>query len=468
MNDILKSILDKWIKYKDDPETFIIKVFGVKKLYREQIKVLRDIMKYNRIAIKSGHGIGKTALLALIILWWISTHAFCRIIMTSPSQHQLYDVLIPELMKWRNKAKLENFIEITATRVWIKGYYKEWFGFARSCKKGENISGGHDKNLLVVIEEASGVESEILEALEGALTQKGNKIIMIGNPTKIEGAFFNAFHRDRDLYKCHTFNAEESENVDKVYINRMARYGKESDIYRVRVLGEFPKGEPDTFITLDIIENAINREIYEKWDLISIGVDPARFGDDESVICWRKGLNIQSLESFYGIHTTRLTGEVIKLCRKIYSDGYTKRIEIKVDDTGIGAGVTDQLNQQKTEEERKALDKMEFKIEVIPVINNGIATNPEFKDYGSQMWGEMKEALETISIPDDDNLIAQLSTRKYSIEPDGKIKMEKKDDMKKRKLPSPDRADALALCLANANYFNFDKEKMEGQEGRDA
>jgi hypothetical protein len=452
--------------YYNDPVGFCYDVLKVEELEEEQIKVLERIVKYNRIAIKSGHGIGKTALLSFIIIWFLMTRVDCRIPMTSPSQHQLYDILIPELVKWRNNGGMQNIIGITSTKIWVKGYEKSWFGPARACKKGENISGFHGNDMLIVIEEASGVEQEVIEPLEGALTQKDNKIIIIGNPTKLSGVFYDAFHRDRDIWETFTFSGENSNLVDKAFVERMARYGKDSDIYRVRVKGEFPKGEPDTFITLDIVEDATNREIVEKWDLVSIGVDPARFGDDESVICWRKGLNIQPLESFYGIDTTRLTGEIIRVCRGIYKSGYKKRIEIKVDDTGIGAGVTDQLNQQKTIEERKAIAEQEFCIEVVPVINNGVATNPEFKDYGSQMWGEMKEALKTISIPDDDNLIAQLSTRKYKIEPDGKIKMEKKDDMKKRKLPSPDRADALALCLAPANYFNFDNDRMEGQEGR--
>ncbi len=450
-------------KYRNNPEGFIRLVIGIKELEEEQLKVINAVLKYGRIAVRSGHGIGKTAVLVFIILWWLCTRVDCRITMTSPSQHQLWDILIPELTKWSTQSPLLNkMVEITATRIWVKGYHDKWFGIARSCKKGENIAGTHNKNLLVVIEEASGVDQGVIDTLEGSLTGEGNKLIMIGNPTQLSGAFHRAFYEDRDLYKTFTFNAENSKLVSKQYIKRMARYGTDSDIYRVRVLGLFPKGEPDTFIRLDLVEQSVLRDIQESWELVSIGVDPARFGDDESVIFWRKGLDIQPCRTFNGIDTVRLAGEVIRLTKEIYRYNRIK-IAVKVDDTGIGGGVTDNLNKELELELRKTEDDREFNIEVVPVINNGTATDPDYKDYGSQMWGEMKDALETMKVPNDDILIAQLTTRKYKVEPDGKVKLESKKEMKKRHLPSPDRADALALCLANLNYFDFSGDKVESE-----
>jgi hypothetical protein len=448
-------------RYYSNPVRFCYEVLRVKTLYKEQIKVLEDIVKFNRIAIKSGHGIGKTALLCFIILWFLLTRVDCRIPMTSPSQHQLLDVLIPELTKWCNHSQLNRIIDVTATKISVKGYEKSWFGITRSCRIPENMGGFHADNLLFVIEEASGVEEKIIEVIEGALTKDENKLIMIGNPTRISGAFYHAFHRDRNIYRPHTFNAEESKNVDKSYIKNMARYGKDSAIYRVRVLGEFPKGEPDTLITLDIVEDAINREV-EYWDHIEIGVDPARFGDDESVICWRRGNDVQPLETFYGIDTVRLSGEVCKLVREIRTEGYQGRIPVKVDETGIGSGVVDQLNQIDKDERKLAIEEQILKIDVIPLINNGVPYNQDYEDAGSEMWGDMRDAIEeSIKLPNDSELVAQLTTRKYDIKKNGQIKLEEKKAMKKRNLPSPDRADALSLCLAKVNPFDFRDAKVE-------
>lgn len=438
--------IDFYANYYDDPVSFAYDIIGIQNLEKEQIAVMNAISKHNRVSVKSGHGIGKTAMLSFVCIWFLMTRPHCKIPMTAPTQHQLHDILMPEISKWIYKANLGQYIECTKTKNYIKGYEDTWFSVARSCRVPENLQGFHAEELLFIIDEASGVPNEIMEVIEGALTTPKAKLIMTGNPTKIEGTFFNSFHRDRHFYEVFTFSSEDSARVSKDYIEKMARYGKDTDLYRVRVKGEFPKSEPDTFIKLDLVENAVLRSIEEKWEHIEIGIDPARYGDDESVIVWRKGLEIQPVMAFLGINTVRLTGETAHLINQIRKEGYTKKIAVKIDDTGVGGGVTDQLQELKTQ----------LNIDVIPVINNATPSNADYKDYGSQIWGEMKEALNTISIKDDNDLIAQLTTRKYKIEPDGKIKLERKEDMKKRKLPSPDRADALALCLAQAQVFTFD------------
>jgi phage terminase large subunit len=130
-----------------------------------------------------------------------------------------------------------------------------------------------------------------------------------------------------------------------------------------------------------------------------------------------------------------------------------------VDDTGLGAGVTDQLEQAQNEE--KVNPYPAFNIDVIPLVNNGEAWEPEYKDLGTELWGNLKDALPTICLPNDQELIEQLTNRKYNIEPDGRIKLERKADMKKRGVHSPDRADALALCMYNRQTFDFGDAKIE-------
>lgn len=426
------------VYYYDHPTEFVEDLIGATP-EPEQRQVLDAIAKYKRVAVKSGHGIGKTACEAWTILWFLFTRPLSRIPCTAPTYHQLEDVLWPEVHRWLGQSAIKDYLVWSKKRLSIAGHHEEeWFAVARSCSDPDNLSGFHGRELLFVIDEAAGIPQDIMQVIEGTLTNEGAKILMCGNPTQLAGTFYHAFHKDRQLYKPFTFNAEESRLVSEQYCRDQAtKYGRDSDVYKVRVLGEFPTGQPDTLIRLDVVEAALRREVKAEGK-IEIGVDPARFGDDQSVICWRRGLQVQPLRSFHGIDTTRLTGEVARLVLQLRSDGYEEVISVKIDDTGVGGGVTDQLVRQQAD----------LKIQTIPVLFGGVATKAEYADYGSEMWGNIKEALETIQLPADDELVAQLTTRKYQIKPDGTIKLERKEDMKKRGISSPDKADALVLCFA--------------------
>lgn len=209
------------------------------------------------------------------------------------------------------------------------------------------------------------------------------------------------------------------------------------------------------------VKKAVGRQVRDDWDYVAFGVDPARFGDDESVMCIREGLKVLPVVAFNGIDTMRLVGEIIATARDYYAKGHRKEININVDETGIGAGVIDRLNELDEQERVKAADKREFNIFVTACVNNGEAIDGKYRDFGAESWGGIKTALETISLPDDETLISQLTSRKYKIESDGRIKLEKKDEFKKRGFKSPDRADALALCLWPGNPFNLDGLSIE-------
>lgn len=230
-------------------------------------------------------------------------------------------------------------------------------------------------------------------------------------------------------------------------------------LHRHKWLGEPQSQGDNTLISREKALQAVNRKV-ENWDYVSFGVDPARYGDDESVIEVREGFKILPVNKFNGINTTELTGRVLKLAREYYAKGYKKPIKIKVDDTGIGAGVTDQLEEAAKNENVKNEETKQFNIIVIPMINNGVPNDYKYVDIGTEMWGVMGEALKTMSLPDDMILLEQMATRQYKIKPDGRIKLETKDEMKKRSLTSPDRADALALCLYEPNTVSFTKDDV--------
>ena len=416
----------------------------------QQAEALMALPSCPHMAIKAGHGVGKTAFEAWVLCWFLMLHPNCRILATAPTKHQLQDILWPEAAKWINRGRLAPYVQWEAERISLCGVDKAtWFAVPRTSNQPENMQGFHEGHVLVIVDEASGVEAATMEVLEGVLTTPNARLIMCGNPTRADGMFFNAFNKDRASYKTFTFSCLESPNVAPAYAERMAKkYGRDSDVYRVRVLGEFPKGSPDTFITLAHVEYAIEREC-EISPRGSIGVDPARFGDDESSICPRIGQRVPFWRGFHGIDTVRLTAEVLRVAKELRKAGAAGVIDVKVDDTGIGGGVTDQLNAVASEHQ----------LNVIPVSFGGKGDD-DYADYAAVMWGNLRETFGSISLPEceeTEDCIAQLTSRRYGLDSNGRIKLERKEDMKKRGLHSPDKADALALAFAPVTGVSSDE-----------
>lgn len=406
-----------------------------------QRQVLQALRPGARIAIRSSHGVGKSALLAWSIIWFLALHPMANVPCTAPTFHQLKDVLWKEVRKWISASPLSGMFKVTASEVAVVGYEQAWFAAARTSTVPENLQGFHAEHLMYVIDEASGVRPEVMEVVQGALTSKDTMLIMAGNPTQLKGMFYDAFHSKRGSYTCFHFSYLDSHNQEDAqkYRNEIAqKYGEESDIFRVRVLGEFPRGEPDAFISLELAESAMMRDVNEEgpW---AIGVDPARFGDDESVICYRRGRTVYPLLGYRNINGARLMEEILKVVQDVRKTGYNETIPVRVDETGVGASVVDFLLEVSDR----------WNLEVIP-LGFGWAGDKHHADLGTMMWSEMKEALDQISLPDDEELIGQLVSRKFRIQPlDGRIKLERKEEMKRRGKGSPDRADALALCVTS-------------------
>ena len=443
------ALIDDLLFYIDNPFAFVEDIIGAKPTWQQE-KLLKAVAGNNALSVKSGHSVGKTAVEAWVVLWFLVLHPYSRIPCTAPTGHQLDDVLWPEIKYWLDKSQIKNKLEWTKTRLSMKGFKDTWFAAPVSTSQPDNLQGFHGQHILFVVDEASGIEQKTMEVIEGALTNEGAKLLMMGNPTQITGSFYNSFHRDRELYKNFTFNSEDSPLVSPEYPQRQAKkYGKDSDVYRVRVKGQFPRGGKNTLINLDQLEDAAHN-VVEKSGKIVLGVDPARFGDDESVICYRWGYYVYPFRVFQGIDTTRLTGEVILLIKQIRAHKYKALVEVRVDETGIGAGVVDQLR----------LMEKKYNFVVIPVLFGG-AGNEDYSNLASLMWGTVKELLPELHLPEDDELNKQLTTRRYRIMPDGKIKIEEKDVMKKRGLKSPDKADALCLSLADVSAPKLGEQKVK-------
>lgn len=422
-------------RFRDEPIFFVKELLNVTP-DAWQAETLQALTRHDRIAIRSGHGVGKSCLLAWSALWFLFTRPHSKVVVTSPTLHQLLDIFMSECSKWLNQSALKELFESTKTKIFFKTAPDEWFLVARTASKPENLAGFHADNLLFILDEASGIDDAIFETILGALTGKFNRLIMCSNPTRNTGFFKRAFFEDRDLYHTLKVSSLDSGRVNKEYAAQLIKqYGLGSDVVRVRVLGEFPQGESDGLIGLDLAERATNRIGTCQGDVI-IGVDVARFGDDETCIAIRTGDVIQPLITWRKCDLMTTCGRIVGLAKK-YPDAI-----INVDDDGVGGGVTDRL--------REVLSN-----KIIGRHNGGRPRDNHYGNFATESWFALKELLtaDELTLPQDEELIAQLTTRRYTLTSADKLILEPKSEFKKRYHRSPDRADAVVLTCAPTFEF---------------
>ncbi|MGI6501262.1 MAG: DEAD/DEAH box helicase family protein [Anaerostipes sp.] len=460
MNDFLE-ILDY---YYDNPVAFFEEVLDMTP-DEWQKDVLNDLVQYPKISVRSGQGVGKTALEAGAIIWFLVCRPYSRVIATAPTMQQLYDVLWAEIAKWLNTSLVKDLLKWTKTKVYMIGDEERWFATAKTATKPENMQGFHEEHMLIVVDEASGVADPIMEAILGTLTGDDNKLLMCGNPNRLEGVFYDSHNADRDKFKVHKVSSMDSKRTSKDNIEMLLhKYGQDSDVARVRIYGEFPKGALDSLISMETVELACNSKIKEveilTSNILHVGCDVARFGDDKTVITPRIASKVFPFTKYSKKSTMETAGNVIKTCKE-YMKKYPnlKHCMIKIDDTGVGGGVTDRLKEVVSEEG--------LPFTIIPVNNGASATDDYYANLGAQIWGDLRDALEdnfsgvlqgkepTLELPYDDEMIKQLSNRKKKITSKGKIQLESKDDMKARNVGSPDIADSITLAFYEPNTWMY-------------
>lgn len=442
--------------YRKDPVLFCKEILNFN-ADEWQAAVLMDIATSRLVSVRSGQGVGKTGLEANVALWFLSCFPFPKVVCTAPTRQQLHDVLWAEISKWQEKSPLlKRILKWTKTKIYMRKNEERWFATARTATKPENMQGFHEDYMLFIVDEASGVDDRIMEAILGTLSGEYNKLLMCGNPTRTSGVFYDSHNKDRSDYKTHKVSCLNSPRTSKENIAMLKRkYGEGSDVWRVRVEGEFPRGESDTFIALEAAEFAKNEvRIESKGHKLIVGVDVARFGDDETTIYGQIGGKVAKSHFHHKQDTMTTTGWVLRLVDDIKAARTeVSEVEIRVDDSGIGGAVTDRLNEIN--------DEKGLGYTIIGVNNGSSAEDDHYGNLGSEMWGHIKELLEenmsnymlgvpgVLELPDDEKLITQLTSRKWRMGSNGKIYLERKEDMKKRGLQSPDRADGLILSLAD-------------------
>ncbi len=440
-SEALYYYIDRPVEFAED----ILDVIPTK----EQREVMNDVANNPRVSVKSGHGVGKSALESWIIWWYISTRPYPKILCTAPTKHQLHDILWAEVSKWKRNSKgLDGEFEWTSEKIYLKGSQEEWFAIARTSNKPDALQGTHAEHVLIIIDEASGVPDIVFEPVLGSLSTKDAKLLMCGNPTQLSGFFYESHTSKASMYKRHTIDGSKSERVDKEYVDMIIdMFGKDSDVYRVRVAGEFPRANPDSFIGRDLIKASRNIQL-EKVHSIDLGVDVARFGDDESVVAeaYNK-CKIPKLNIFKHNDTMKLTGQIVNIISSLNIKYPNIMVKVKVDCDGLGVGVYDRL--------KEVIPQKRLRAQAIECHFGGKggkvnqSESIEYKNSTGIMWGNIRSKFlnENLEVIDDEELITQLSNRKYFISSDGTIELEKKQDMKKRGVHSPDRADAVGLAL---------------------
>jgi hypothetical protein len=455
---------------KDNPLAFVMFAFpwgqpgtplehfkGPRKWQREVLTHIADHITQNkgqldfntlRHAVSSGRGIGKSALVSWITIWMLTTRIGSTTIISANSESQLRSVTWAEITKWLAMALNSHWFEVSATRLMPAKWLTELV--ERDLKKGtrywgvegrlwsaENpdaYAGVHNfDGVLVVFDEASGIDDSIWAVTSGFFTENTpNRFWMaFSNPRRNTGYFYEAFNSKREFWTTKVVDARTVEGTDKqVYQQIIDEYGADSSQAHVEVYGQFPSEGDDQFISASLVDEAMKRPKYQDQSApIVIGVDPARFGADATVIAVRQGRDIIAIQRHRGDDTMTVVGHVIEAIEEY------KPALVVIDEGGLGAGIVDRLKEQR------------YKIKGVNFGNK--SSNPVM--YGNkraEMWGKMKDWLKTASIPLDRFLKTDLISPMMKPDSKGTIFLESKKDMKARGLASPDAADAICVTFA--------------------
>lgn len=411
----------------------------------EQRELITAVQNHPRVTARSGHGVGKTATVALIVNTFIYLYENARIIITGSKYDQLKMTTWAEVGKWFLRSRLQDCLEYTAEKLVFKTSPQTWFANIVTARDQESITGLHEDHVLVVVDEASGENiDKMRDGLMGCLTGPNNHILLCGNPTRTQGWFFDTFHTDASLWKHLHYNAEDSSLVSQESIEYWSKkYDKNSPQYMVRVLGEFPPGNPRAIMAWDKVNAAMERYENGDWTAsgpLEVGVDPALEGDDLATIAIRQGKVLHRVVTHPKATPSELNRFVITAIREARRDFNcpTDRIKVKVDaHGGYGSALIEALTLNETDN-----------VDVVPIYSNAKATDPEYKNYGTQMWFDVGGGIDDLVLVRDEFLLDELSGREWRPADMTVIRMESKVDFKARITRSPDRADAVVLAFA--------------------
>lgn len=425
-----------------------------------------EVPKMFQMAISSGRGIGKSSLTAWINYWFLSTVIGGSAVTTANTEQQLKSRTWAELGKWHTMSINSHWFERTALSIvpskWfrdaiekqLKVDTKYYYGQAQlwSEENPDAFAGLHNDNGICLIkDEASGIPEKIWTVSKGFFTEKTmhRYYFAFSNPRRNTGAFYECFHKNRKRWHRKKIDARTVEGVDTDILNSIIdEYGEDSDEARIEVLGDFPKQGDSQFIGRDLIQDATNREmVADPHAPLIMGIDIARFGNDQSVIAFRQGRDARSIKA---IKLTQKDNMEVANTVAYYIDKYNPQAVCI--DAGNGTGVIDRLRE------------MGYKVS--EVWFGSKSEKEEFGNKRTEIWGSMRDWLRGGCIPNDGDLIDDLAGPQYKFRGSSdKIILESKEEMKKRGIASPDFGDALA-CTFAVRVARLDKKHSRGNARR--
>lgn len=480
-----KTVKEILSSKNSEPFYFIEKTLGVKSLTAEQRSIVNSVWENKYTGVKSSPSMGKTFVSACVVLAFLFPNKDSKVITTAPTSRQVEDLLWSEIAALFNKAKIQLPGKLN-TKDLVLG--DKWFatGISTQPRKEEEsavkMRGYHAPQILVVVDEASGVHQVILEAVEDITSSDNSKVLMISNPTTRSCGFYKYCKSpDTNVIEMPCFThpniiekkeviagsislswirkqinkhcEELGENNEQLSIGNGQRndtFEFEGRVYKPnavgmwRLLAKFPETSSDTLIDYVKIEDAMKRGKNNGNEPIHIALDVARFGDDMSVFCINDNMNF-SFKTYYHFDIAKLTGEAAKLIKEL------KPAKFAVDCDGIGAGVYDNLNEAKEN------DVFGYEFELVEVHPGGepmeLDQQEQFINRRAQMYWALRSDINLIKLEQNDELLDGLSSIKYFFNSKGKIQIEEKKEFKARLGRSSDYEDALVYC----NFLKYEE-----------
>lgn len=470
-------------KFQKNPELFFKAAWPDVFLWEKLREVLDALVHNRRVVVPSGHGVGKTWIEARIALWFLTCFPPAKVITTAPTWSQVEKLLWSEIKNAYRTSQIPMGGRLLETEIKIR---EDWFaiGFSTAGKADERefgtpkFQGFHAENLLVLLDEAPGVKPEVWISVESLIVSENNKVLAMGNPTSPIGNFYEACKSP--YWKKVEISSFDHPNVqqDKILVSgavtkewideRKAEWGEDSPLWQAKVLGKFPSEGTDTLIPLAWAEACMGLDLVERDQEGKIlgdkklGADIARFGGDMTVLTTMVGKMVSEQEAVNKKDTNWTVGRIKVLHRTNVFDA------IGVDDTGVGGGVTDSLEDASID-----VDAMNF---------GASATDSDtFENLKAEIYWNLREAIKRtyeavkagkpqdgeISLPNDRLLVNQLCSIRYKFTRKGKIAIESKDDMKKRGQKSPDKADSLAICYSAGRMREIPRITIIGDDEED-
>jgi phage terminase large subunit len=438
-----EDVFEQFARFRDDPVGLVRHCWGDVSARRRsdgsryQEEFIASVAAHPRNTLVSGHGVGKSTIIAWLVIWFLVTRPMSRVVIVAPEfNRQLRAVVFAEIRKWVRRSKVTLPLEVLAGKVVVDGYGEEWGAIAVPATDENRIEGFHADHLLLCLDEAKGIPQGVFDALQGALTGGDDaRLVVTSTPGGTAGPLYRIVAKGGDAWRITRLSAEDSDNVKPEWIEERQRdWGEGSPIYQARVQGKFADAGEGVLFPLALLEAATVQQVEADGEVV-IGVDVARsIAGDQNCIAVCRGGKLERLSLW------RSPDTMATVTRVLHEVALSRPKLIRVDSTGVGAGVCDRLKQ------------MGYAVEGV-AFGGGASDASRFLNDRAERYFALRTAMEQgkVSLPDDEDLLADLSAITYEFDQRGRIKLESKDEVRKRLGRSCDRSDGVALALGGSS-----------------